>query len=200
MSAVIGTRPRIYLACARSFCEAPNLGPTKGSRPAEWGRPTCRRPVCRCGVVAARCADGVRSGGVSGRAAALQALRCASYRPRGGCTRVYKKMLSCTVPCTRQVWTLCVILSDLNRPELCFIEWHWSLCALLTSKSAVRDPSTTPVLVSCIYIGTLTYTVTRGPMLTCAHAGGDIRGLTVKPAHLRAHLATLHTRLCGSQV
>ena len=140
MSAVIGTRPRIYLACARSFCEAPNLGPTKGSRPAEWGRPTCRRPVCRCGVVAARCADGVRSGGVSGRAAALQALRCASYRPRGGCTRVYKKMLSCTVPCTRQVWTLCVILSDLNRPELCFIEWHWSLCALLTSKSAVRDP------------------------------------------------------------
>ena len=140
MSAVIGTRPRIYLACARSFCEAPNLGPTKGSRPAEWGRPTCRRPVCRCGVVAARCADGVRSGGVSGRAAALQALRCASYRPRGGCTRVYKKMLSCTVPCTRQVWTLCVILSDLNRPELCFIEWHWSLCALMTSKFTVRDP------------------------------------------------------------
>ena len=141
MSAVIGTRPRIYLACARSFCEAPNLGPTKGSRPAEWGRPTCRRPVCRCGVVAARCADGVRSGGVSGRAAALQALRCASYRPRGGCTRVYKKMLSCTVPCTRQVWTLCVILSDLNRPELCFIEWHWSLCALLTSKFTVSDPT-----------------------------------------------------------
>ena len=141
MSAVIGTRPRIYLACARSLCEAPNLGPTKGSRPAEWGRPTCRRPVCRCGVVAARCADGVRSGGVSGRAAALQALRCASYRPRGGCTRVYKKMLSCTVPCTRQVWTLCVILSDLNRPELCFIEWHWSLCALLTSKFTVRDPN-----------------------------------------------------------
>ena len=144
MSAVIGTRPRIYLACARSFCEAPNLGPTKGSRPAEWGRPTCRRPVCRCGVVAARCADGVRSGGVSGRAAALQALRCASYRPRGGCTRVYKKMLSCTVPCTRQVWTLCVILSDLNRPELCFIEWHWSLCALMTSKFTVRDPNEAP--------------------------------------------------------
>ena len=58
---------------------------------------------------------------------------------------------------------------------------------------------TTPVLVSCIYIGTLTKTVTQGAMHTYADASGDIRGLTAQPAVLRAYLVTLHTRLCGSR-
>ena len=59
---------------------------------------------------------------------------------------------------------------------------------------------TTPVLVSCIYMSTLTKTVTQGPMLTYAHAGGAIRGLTVQPAQLRAHLVALHARLSVSHV
>ena len=58
---------------------------------------------------------------------------------------------------------------------------------------------TTPVLVSCIYMSTLTKTVTQGAMHTYADASGDIRGLTAQPAVLRAYLVTLHTRLCGSR-
>ena len=64
MPYVTSTRLRIVPACAGAFCKAFILGIDQGNRPAENGRPSCRRPVCGCSVAAAQFAGGVRLGGV----------------------------------------------------------------------------------------------------------------------------------------
>ena len=74
----------------------------------------------------------------------------------------------------------------------------FSLVDKMHSDSSAYD-TRGPVHVSCIYISTLTNTVTRGPMLTHVHTGGAICGLTGQPALLRAHLVTLHAGVCGGR-
>ena len=125
MPYVTSTRLRIVPACAGAFCKAFILGIDQGNRPAESGRPSYRRPVCGCSVAAAQFAGGVRLGGLSGRAAALQALLmrvCYFGRSEARGTVSVHKVLTCTVPCARQLWTLCMLPIAIYRVELCFID------------------------------------------------------------------------------
>ena len=57
-----------------------------------------------------------------GRAVTLEAFGARPLGPLGGGRAFGIKVLSCTVPCGRQLWTLCMILSVLYMPELCFVE------------------------------------------------------------------------------